>query len=188
MMEMPNWSNPTPEMLAGVKLARQCSERGSMNETMFAEWVMDAKASLWYLQAADWAENPPDLLTDEPTREAFKQECKAVTDIVDLGYDPETQRWWSLRKLWPSDADARMGILMLMDLGTMLEKMKDIPIWPKDIPREYAQPGFLMVSAGFFVFISTICGPRWRQQYGAMVKAAEQAKRLKIGGGRRRGR
>jgi hypothetical protein len=70
----------------------------------------------------------------------------------------------------------------------MLERMKEITIWPKDVPRAYAQPGFLTVSAGFWVFISTVCGPRWRQRYEAMLRAAHEAKRLRIGPERRQGR
>lgn len=180
-------------MVAGVRMARRCAERGGLTETMFAEWLISAPESLWYLQAADWANNPPDILKDERARIVFRQGCELIVKIVDLGYDEASGEWWSLRKLWPTDADASVGILILMDTATMLEQLKDIPIWPEEakqmdgLLRAYYQPSFLIASAGFWVFFSLVCGPRWRQRFAAMMQATK-AVRFEPTRTRRRGR
>jgi hypothetical protein len=179
---LPDWNNPTPQMLAGVKLARLCSERGGMNETTFAEWVIGARASLWYLQALEWSDDPPALLTDPRARQFFQAGMQAVVRIVDYGYDDADGRWWPLDKVWPDQGERDAATLVMMDAASLLERMKDVPIWPKDIPREYAQPGFLAVSAGFWPFFSTVLGPRWRQRYLSMIAAMREARRITFEG------
>ena len=182
-----DWSAPTDRMLAALALGRRCAERGGLGEIEMAEWVLTATESLWYLQAAAWADDPPaELLHDPTSRAMFARAMALVVRIVDLGYDDEVRQWWYLRRIWPSDADAAVGMLLLMDAATMLERMREIPIWPKDVPREHAQPGFLVASAGFWVFFSVVCGPRWRQRFAAMVSGSQMARRIRFTPGRRR--
>jgi len=185
-----DWSRPTPEMLAALKVAKRCAAKHGLSEIETAEGVMEAHASLWYLQAARWADEPPQAVSEQ-ARPFFQAGCRAIVQIVDLGYDTETGTWWPLRKLWPSEADWGSTLLGLMDLGLMLKRLPQVAIWPEgtydmDVVLGVAAPGFTAVSAGFGIFLSIVCGPRWEQRYRAMLRAVER--QVKLPPARRRSR
>lgn len=164
-----DWGHPTVEMLAALRLARRCAARHGLTEIQTAEWIMDAHASLWYLQAAAWADEPPrDVVED--VRPFFQAGCRYVVQVVDLGYDAEARAWWPHRKLWPAEAEWGGVLLVLMDLGLVMRRLSE---------RQDA-----IVSAGFGIFLSIVCGPRWAQRRRAMVAATEQ----RVGFPPRRGR
>lgn len=173
-----SWVRPTPEMRAALRLARQCAARHGLTEIQTAEWVMEAHASLWYLQASTWAEQPPAAVVDT-ARPVFQQGCRAIVQIVDLGYDGATDQWWPLRTLWPGEAEWGEVQLVLMDTGLMLKRLPDVALWPAGTYEEEvllgtAQRAFTAVSAGFGIFLSIVCGPRWEQRFRAMMLALRQ--------------
>lgn len=183
-----NWREPTREMLAALALAKQCANKGGLSEIQLAEWIMTAKESLWYFQAMRWKDQAPTEVAAD-SRRMFREGCLLVTRIVDLGYDAERGQWWPIRKLFESEDEWGGAMLVLMDLGMMMKRLPDVASYPEGTHREEVilgtvQRGFPVVSAGFQVFVSMMCGPRWERQYEAMMKAMEQAQRL--GTGRRR--
>lgn len=172
------WGQPSAEMLAALRLARHCAARHGLSEIQTAEWIMDAHASLWYLQASTWAEDPPAAVV-EASRPVFQQGCRYIVQIVDLGYDRTQGMWWPIRTVWPSEAEWGGVLLILMDTGLMLKRLPDVASWSEGTYAEEVVLGtavraFTAVSAGFGIFMSIVCGPRWEQRFRAMVQAAQQ--------------
>jgi hypothetical protein len=168
-----NWRDPSPEMLAALRLMRRAPFKGGMSAVQAAEWVMMAKESLWYLQAARWIESPP-LGVDERSRPFFRAGCALLVEIVDLGYDADLDEWWPVRKLWPTDNDFMAPLLTLMDLGVMVKRLPNVGMRV----RGYDGPVFPVVSSGFLVFVGLICGPRWEQRYESLLTATATARRF----------
>lgn len=158
-----DWLHPSPEMAAALALARRCTDRGGLGLADVAEWVMAAGSSLWYFQAAAWAEGPPPDL-GQPEAAAFAGGCAVAVRIVDLGYDAAEGRWWPVRSLYPTEDTWAGATLALMDFGWLLGRVQ-------------APPG---VADDLELFLSIICGPRWQQRHAAMLRAQEQAGRLRL--------
>lgn len=162
---MMNWKEPTAEMTAAFWMARRVPLRKfGLNQIQFAEWVLSAKESLWYLQATQWAEQAPTAVGTD-SKEAFKRACALVVKIVDLGYDAERGQWWPLRALFETEDEWAIATLRLMDLGIMMQRLPDVAEYPDNITREEkilgtVVPGFTIVSAGFQVFVSLMRGPQ----------------------------
>jgi len=179
-----NWGTPTEEMLAALTLARRCGRkhRGGLNEIQLAELIMGAKESLWYLQAQGWAKMAPTAVA-ESSRPMFQTGCATVVRIVDSGYDPEIKQWWNVRKLYSTEDQWVIAMMVLMDLGAMTQRLPNVAEWPEGTTREEVvlgtvQRGFTVVSGGFQIFVDLMCGPQWERQYEAMVQAVHEGKRL----------
>jgi hypothetical protein len=146
-------------------------ERSGHNEPTIAAFIQGASESLWYFQATQWIDSPPERV-GEQAASVFKAACEIIVKIVDAGYDEESDTWWPMTKLWPDEVDAQMVTLMLMDFGQMIERLPDMGIDVGGIK------GFPVVSAGFRVFVGIICGPRWHQRFRSFINTRTQQERL----------
>lgn len=167
-----DWSNPTQEQLAAIRLAKLTTDRSGLTEVELAEFIITAAESLWYLQASTWADTPPEGIAEDSLA-YFQEGCKLVTQIVDLGYDEQRHIWWPLFQLWPDEQAQAMGVLRLMDLGVMMERLPDV-----GIKMEHGEKGFNVVSRGFVVLVGVVCGVRWRQRYNALLRAQKAKEHL----------
>ncbi len=115
-----------------------------LNEYDYAELITLASKSLWYTQAKQWAEHPP-----ENVPETWRDACVFIVNVVDLGYDAESKKWWDLGKL--DERYVESGRLLLLDFKYML--------------TQYRRNRMDIVSRGFEAFIDLICDKPWISRF-----------------------
>ena len=148
------WANTTPAQDAALDIAMKQKVRG-LTEFQVAELILTADRSLWYTQAKNWSEKPPDIGEAQPIWQAA---CKAIIEIVDLGYDEEAKMWWPLKNI----DKAKTKMLLLMDFGFMLE--------------QYRQSSWNIISQGFEPFLEIVCGYDYRTRLKGFVARTKKGK------------
>ena len=146
------WGKPSKAQEAALGLAIKRKVK-KLTEFEVAELICLSQHSLWYTQAKNWSEKPP--ITGDAA-EVWKLACKVVADIVERGYNEESEMWWDIRD-WTKE-ETIQNMLLLMDFGSML--------------KQWRQRSLSVGSAGFEFFIAIVCGNNWESKYRKFLKAA----------------
>lgn len=144
----PTWENPSEEQTAALELTMKVGPARGLTEFELADMMCLAPDMLWYVQAKRWAKEPPKLGGPEKVWQAA---CKAIVEIVGLGYDKD-KGWWPMKEL----KNPLAATILLMDFGVML--------------KQYRQQSNDTVSWGFEAFLDIVCGPGWEKRYKKYIK------------------
>lgn len=168
------WSNPTPAQTAGFHFALICQVAAiGITEFQAAEMLCMLPSSLTGQQIQNWADGKVEGMgMGEETQQIFIQQSKNVKAILELGYDPEANRWWNLKKLgWTRDQTA-LNMALLHDWGLILEQVQKHTLY--------------VVAAGHQLILHLILGKNWRTKAAKLAKDPQAflAKLLMPGGKR----
>jgi len=155
------WADPNEAQNAALEIAIKQKPR-ALTEFQVAEFICMADSSLWYVQAKNWAENPPPI---GRSASFWKAACQFIVDIVNLGYDEEQKMWWPLLKIG-NKQEIFTKTLLLMDFGLML--------------KQYRQQSLAIVSRGFEVFLDIVLGKGWEKRFRGFLAKKSAPKQPQV--------
>jgi len=144
----PTWEHPSEEQMAALEWARARRPTG-YTDVQAVDLILTAKDSLWYSQAQQWVEHPPEqfyALGAETVRHIFVNGLAFVVELVDLGYDAERRAWWPFEKI-PNFQEKLILFGMTMSV----------------ISRVRVSTG-MVISSGFEFLACMILGNNWKYQ------------------------
>lgn len=145
------WADPTEAQNVALDIAMKQKPRG-LTEFQAAEFICLADSSLWHVQAKSWAKDPPNI---GEAAVVWREACRTIANIVDLGYDGRRKTWWPLAKLG-TESEIAAKMLILMDFGMMLQ--------------QYRRQSLDVVSRGFEVFLDIVLGKGWEKRFRRFLK------------------
>lgn len=136
-----------------LAMARRVSGM-TVNEVIL--FVMTAKESLWYSQAGQWLETPPDFMGPN-TRDLYLHAMRFVRGTVDADFDGKV--WWNTNEFlsvdgYKHDTAVLREYIVLSDVVTRLALIRTrTPI---------------VISTGFETFAEIILGKDWPRAFAGL--------------------
>ena len=100
----------------------------------YAEMMLMADKSLWYIQAEGWAagDTPQRNGRGSKVSPVFEKAGETIVKLVDWGY--HDSEWWNPLKVWDNKFDAALRMSTILEAANLLDVLSHVPPQPTGDP------------------------------------------------------
>lgn len=158
------WTNPSKEQVAitGMFASKDSFPKG-VKPRQCLEFVAFAEYSLWYLEIKRYADSvyPMDITKDSVR--FFLEGCNNICQLVEKGYDPETNSWWKM-KTPTTDEEWKEASRFLIAISNAINTL------------ELTYTGQSLIVEMFETFARIALGNDWHERFLGLIEKKEAKK------------
>lgn len=148
--------------IAGMFSGKDSFPKGIKPRQCF-EFIAFAEYSLWYLEIKRYADSvyPMDITKD--SIRFFLEGCNNICEIVEKGYDPETDSWWKM-KMPVTDEEFKQANRFLIAIANTINTL------------ELTYSGQTLISEMFETLARILLGNDWHERFLGLIEKKDAKK------------